>query len=65
MKNTHILQLYYAHGKHVVQVASHRAEELFLHLASQGIESQVHRINGHERSLNWTKMSIWRWCRSS
>ena len=47
MKNTDQLKLYHAHGKHVVRVASHRGEELFLHLASQGIESQVNRINGH------------------
>ena len=41
------LKLYFAHGKHVVFVASHRAEELFLHLANQGIESRVSRVNGH------------------
>ena len=37
----------HAHGKHVVRVPSQRGEELFMHLASQGIESQVNRINGH------------------
>lgn len=41
------LKLQYRHGKHVVNVASHRAEELFLNLASQGIESRVIRANGH------------------
>src|SRR5258708_3166716 len=47
MKSTDALKLYHVHGKHVVRGASHRGEELFLHLASQGIESQVHRTNGH------------------
>lgn len=39
-------KMYHAHGKHVVVVASHRAEEFFLHLAAQGIEARVNRVDG-------------------
>jgi hypothetical protein len=40
-------KMYRAHGMHVVVVASHRAEEFFLHLAAQGIEACVNRMDGH------------------
>ncbi len=33
-------------GKHVVFVAPHRGEELFLQLAAQGIEARVVRRDG-------------------
>jgi hypothetical protein len=39
-------KMYHAHGKHVVVVASHRAEEFFLHLAAQGIEARVNLMDG-------------------
>jgi hypothetical protein len=40
------INLCYARGKFVVQVAAHRGEELFLLLASEGIEATVVRSRG-------------------
>ena len=40
------LKTYHTHGKGIVVVASHRAEELFLHFAKEGIEASVNRVNG-------------------
>lgn len=34
------------HGKHVLQIPAHRGEELFLRLASEGIDSTVVRKPG-------------------
>ena len=47
MQNIVELKIYNQHGKHVVYVASHRGEELFMQFACQGIESRVVRVNGH------------------
>jgi hypothetical protein len=47
MQSTQYAKIEYVQGKFVVCVAAHRGEELFLHLASQGIEANVTRRNGH------------------
>src|SRR5687768_13349492 len=47
MQKIQELKLYHQHGKHVVFIAAHRGEELFMHFACQGIESRVIRTNGH------------------
>lgn len=40
------ISLWREHDKHVVQVAAHRGEELFLLLAREGIETTVVRQRG-------------------
>jgi hypothetical protein len=46
MQDTQQVKIEYVQGKFVVHVAAHRGEELFLHLANQGIEATVVRRNG-------------------
>jgi len=69
MTNVQELKLYYLHGKHVLRVASHRGEELFLRLASHGIESRVARVNGHAQlemdddvNLDVVRALLYQWC---
>ena len=46
MKTIQPLRIHNSNGKHVVQVPAHRGEELFMLLASQGIETTVVRKPG-------------------
>ena len=48
MQTIHPLKVYHSAGKYVVHVPAYRGEELFLYLASHGIESRVSRLkNAH------------------
>src|ERR1019366_10706829 len=44
MKTIEALKIYNSAGKYVVHIPAYRGEELFLHLANQGIESKVSRV---------------------